>query len=188
MALPFQAKRKASDIVPALVAPSGATSYTAGRKLAIFDSIPVIKNDSTLHLATNGKWSSHQLLIHLLDLTGPAHVSIATYSMTEEPTKMLVNYLEIGQIKSLQFVSDIRFKTHQPEAYALAIKRFPIHLVNTHMKLMVIWNEKWNISVVGSANFTNNKRREIAIVIEDKSTCEFYKSVIQDIINGTSPE
>jgi len=159
--------------------PAGST--VMGRKIPFLNSIDQLTKGGAIHFVTEGKWSSHELLSKLLEITGPASVRISTYSMTEDPTRMLVNYLSTGFITDLKVVSDKRFKSNQGPAHQLASANFPIVLTDVHAKVIVLRNDHWNVTVVGSANFTRNKRKESGVIIEDEKIAEFHFKWIDDV-------
>lgn len=181
------------DIEPKSVqVPSLSTSvaeacfYVQGRKAEFFKELPQLKQGSTIYFATVGKWSSHELLAYLLSITGPADVGISTYSMTEDPARLIVDFMSQGIIRKMHLVSDKRFKTHQPNAYQLAIANFPVFLTDIHAKVMVIRNEQWDVVVLGSANFTRNKRREVGCIVADSATAAFYDDLLQSMSHATN--
>lgn len=145
-----------------------------GRKVSILAFINGLMPNGAIHFITEGKWSSHELLSCILDLTGAACVRISTYSMTEDPVRMLVNYVHDGRISDLKVITDKRFRGQQGAAHQLAVANFPVILTDVHAKVMVVRNEKWNVVVVGSANFTRNKRNESGIVLDNKEAADFY--------------
>jgi hypothetical protein len=162
---------------------SEAPLYVHGRKMDFFRTLPALAMGSTLHFTTQGKWSTHELLAHLLDVSGHAQVDILTYSMTENPVRMLIDCLDSCRISWLRVVTDKRFRTHQPKPYQLATGRFPVYLTDNHAKVMLIYNAKWAMTVIGSANFTRNKRTEVGCIICDRQVMEHYRDNIDSIIH-----
>lgn len=154
--------------------PAPAPGTVMGRKVPVLDFLYQLKKGETIHFVTEGKWSSHEMLARLLEITGAASVRISTYSMTEDPARMLVNYLHTGQISDLKVITDKRFQGQQGAAHQLAIANFPVVLSDVHAKVMVIRNADWNVVVLGSANFTRNKRTESGVVIENRTAAEFH--------------
>jgi hypothetical protein len=140
------------------------------------------------HYATAGLWSSHDLLFHLLKFTGPAKVYIATWSITEDPARMLVNGLNSGAILELYGLFDIRVKIRNPETYVFAKHNLcKARLTVCHAKVTVIENEQWNISIVGSANYTNNPRIEAGVISTIPATANFHKDWILKELDKAHP-
>jgi hypothetical protein len=55
-------------------------------------------------------------------------------------------------------------------------------LVKTHAKVTVIENEEHMIAIVGSANYTTNKRYESGVIVTEKAIASFHKSWILNAI------
>ncbi len=142
--------------------------------------IRAIAQGDTLVFATNGQWSSHELLRHCLQSTGPAKVALTTWAVTEDPLRMIHQLINSGQITEFSCVFDYRTQKRKPEAlqFAQSIKA-QVKLTHCHAKILVIQNDTWSITVVSSANFTNNPRLEAGTIFTSKAVADFYLSVIQ---------
>lgn len=163
----------------------GQTFTVMGRKVDVLASLPSLERNSQLHFCTEGKWSAHELLAKLLEMTGPAEVALTSYSFTEDPLRMLKQYMDTGIIQDLFVLVDKRVEKENPRAYQLAVANFRnLQLVHIHAKVLVIRNAHWNLSVVSSANYTRNKRIEVGCITENESICQFHfdwiKSHIED--------
>lgn len=147
-----------------------------------------IDKDCAMHYVSMGEWSMHDLTIHLLQQTGPAKVTIATWSISPVGCQHLMNACEEGLITELYGLFDWRIKVRNPEAHQLA--RFnmnDIRLFNCHAKTTIIQNEEWNISIVGSANYTGNPRVECGVITESKEIATFHQQWIADTISKADP-
>ncbi|MGB4775704.1 MAG: hypothetical protein WBP45_11055 [Daejeonella sp.] len=154
----------------------------------LLEKFPGITQGISYHYATAGLWSSHDLLFHLLTFTGPAKVYLATWSITEDPARMLVNGLNNGIIQELYGLFDIRVKIRSPETYLFAKHNLcKARLTVCHAKVTIIQNENWNISIVGSANYTNNPRIEAGVISTLKATAEFHKDWILKELDKAHP-
>lgn len=141
---------------------------------------PLIEPGHSYHYASAGLWSVHDLLFYLLAGTGPADVWIATWSMTEEPVRMLVQGLESGLIRSMRLLIDGRVTRRNASAYAFVKAHADKTAVTVcHAKVTVIRNENWHISINGSPNYTNNPRIESGIVTESRSVADFHQGWIE---------
>lgn len=154
----------------------------------LLKAIPSIKMDSSIHYATAGLWSSHELLDHLLSFTGPSIVHLCTWSIKEMPVRMLVGMINAGRIKELHCLFDNRVKTQTPEVFHLT----KLHAVNVrqsvcHAKVTVIENESWAITIIGSANYTNNPRIEAGVICCSREIADFHKHWITEEIKNSHP-
>lgn len=147
-----------------------------------------IEQNQIIHFASAGEWSSHNLLFHLLAQTGPAAVHIASWSITEDPCRMLINGLNNGQITALHLLFDWRVKIRCPAAAALAKHNASsCYLTSCHAKTTVITNDKWQIAIVGSANYTNNPRIEAGIIHASETAATFHRQWITACISNADP-
>lgn len=149
---------------------------------------PPVARNQEIHYATAGLWSSHDLLFHLLEQTGPADVWIATWSMTEEPARQLVQKLADSTIRSLQLLLDVRVQVRNPAVYAfIKHQTATIRTSICHAKVTVIRNEHWSFSLIGSANYTNNPRIECGILREGADVAAFHRQWIEAEIAKSKP-
>lgn len=134
----------------------------------------------TIAYATGGQWSSHEMLRYCLQTTGPARVALTTWAVTEDPLRMIHQLINSGQITAFDCVFDYRTEKRKPEAlqFAKSIEA-RVKLSHCHAKILVIQNDTWSITVVSSANFTNNPRLEAGTIFTSKAAADFYLSIIQ---------
>lgn len=128
---------------------------------------------------SKGKWSAHELLIFLLSITGPAHVFISTFSIGEASVRAFLQAYENNHILSLKILIDYTAKSHRPELLNFAENvGAKIRISNNHSKLILIENQHWNISVVGSGNMTPNPRYEAGVIFtQAKTYVEFHDAL-----------
>jgi len=151
---------------------------------ALAEVIGLVKKEATVYWVSNGDWSMHEMLMALLDITGPAHVSISSYAMSESPARILALLKEKGSILSLSCVLDNRIDVRTAGSFQL-MKGISdrLILVDTHAKVTVITNELWSISVIGSANYTENKRYESGIITTNPFAVAMQLKWIDKAIN-----
>ena len=169
--------------------PSGPVQNLLLRSTETLDQCwPVLTPGQQIHYATAGLWSSHDLLFHLLAQTGPARVWIATWSMTEEPVRMLVQGIESALIQELHLLLDVRVQVRNPSVLAFArLQATRARTSICHAKVTVIENNNWAISIVGSANYTNNPRIEAGVMGEGRQTADFHRQWIDAELQKANP-
>lgn len=164
--------------------PVGA--HRLGKSLTdLQSSIGELEHDQALQFSTAGRWSMHQLLEYLLRKTGPCRVWMTTWTITEEPMRALLAMISEGLILELNAVLDYRIERRKPEAFQLAnaiITR--IKLTKCHAKVLVLKNEAWNVTIIGSANFSKNPRIEAGVIFTDLASAHFHRKWIDDVIEG----
>jgi hypothetical protein len=71
----------------------GEVRFALGRKRADLDAlIGDLRPDEHIHIPSLGSWSMHDVLAFLLRITGPADVWITSWTITEEPVRLLLEH------------------------------------------------------------------------------------------------
>jgi hypothetical protein len=141
-----------------------------------------ISLDKNIHFVTYGRWSMHDLIFYCLKQTGPAHLLIATWSISEISIRNLVKKFTDKEILSVKFLLDPRVKVRNPKPLQMLKANFQYTFKPCHAKVTTIENEYWNISIIASANLTNNPRIERGIICPGKDVFEFDKKWINEAI------
>ena len=142
----------------------------------------------TIHYVSMGEWSTHNLLEHCLLQTGPANVYIATWSVSEDGVRHIINAVKSGLITRIHAIFDWRVKIRRPEAFELA--RFNIadvRLTTCHAKVTVVQNQTWSIAIIGSANYTNNPRIEAGVICCCHDVANFHRDWMMAEIKKADP-
>ncbi|MDP1621409.1 MAG: hypothetical protein Q8M08_03630 [Bacteroidales bacterium] len=141
----------------------------------------------SVHYASLGDWSTHDLLFFLLEQTGPARVYFTTWAISEYAIRQLYQFIEHGLILELKGIFDYRNGIRKPaELQFLQKITTDIKAANCHAKVTVIENDNWGISVVGSANYTRNPRIEAGVLCCDKTVAAFHRDWILNELSNTS--
>ena len=156
--------------------------FPCSYKLA--DTISLLDEGKSVHWLSDGDWSMHDMLLALLQKSGPADVYLSSYSFSEYPARLIAEQISQGIIRSLYCLIDKRLDVRSASALTI-IKNMStrLELVNTHAKVTVIENDKMMIVVNGSANYTTNKRYESGIVVMDRETANFHKKWMMNEFN-----
>ncbi len=141
----------------------------------------------SVHYASLGDWSTHDLLFFLLEQTGPARVYFTTWAISEYAIRQLYQFIEHGLILELKGIFDYRNGIRKPaELQFLKKITTDIKAAKCHAKVTVIENDNWGISVVGSANYTRNPRIEAGVLCCDKAVAVFHRDWILNELSNTS--
>ena len=140
----------------------------------------------TLKFFTDGAWSMHHLVQYFLEQVGPSELVISTWTLTENPARILLNLKDAGLITALHCLFDYRIQDRSPKSYQL-IESFAdtIKLTKCHAKVATMLNEDHGVSIVGSANFSKNKRLEAGTVFTNREAALFDRNWIKGLIDGT---
>ncbi len=141
------------------------------------------------HFYSNGAFNLIQLVTYLLDKTGPAHLFLSTYSISTDSINTLVRHRQQGKILSAAFLIDNRVRTISPKPFDYLVTSFPdsYRCCALHAKVALVWNNAWQISVVGSQNATHNPKLERGIIHTDKTVFNFdYEMLTYEFEHGTT--
>ena len=134
------------------------------------------------HYYSSGAFNLIQLVLYILRQTGPAHVLLATYSISDRSITTLRNHISHGDILSIRFLIDNRVRSINPKSFDYLLTAFPgqTRCRTLHAKVALVWNDDWHVSVVGSQNATHNPKLERGIVHTSKDIFNFDKQVLED--------
>jgi hypothetical protein len=173
---------------PTGAAVPGAVRFALGRKRADLDAlIGDLRPDEHIHIPSLGSWSMHDVLAFLLRRTGPADVWITSWTITEEPVRLLLEQLQTGSIRSLKALFSERVEAMNPAAHQLARFNLQVKLTKIHAKSIVLLNDAWGITVGGSANFTRNPRIEKYIICTHRAIAEYERDWIEAVMADADP-
>lgn len=154
-------------------------SYPVSRKLT--EVVKMIEPGKTVHWVSNGDWSMHELLMALLEMTGPAYVHMSTYAFSEKPARVIADLVASKQILGLWCLIDSRVDVRSASALSLVQScARECRLIDTHAKVTVVSTNDRQFVVIGSANYTTNKRFEAGVIIEDFEAAVFHQKWIHN--------
>lgn len=154
-------------------------------KLSKFDSISkqVDLKNSYSHFFTQGRWSSFELLLYLLTLTKKADIIITSFSISDEFLRFLEKAKKENLINSITGIFNVAILKYKIDLLQFASKIFDkIYIGNTHKKIFLIKNERFNITVNQSANCTYNNQSESGIICTVPEIYILYEKNINIIL------
>lgn len=156
---------------------------SCGRTSRCASVVGEILKGHTHHIVSSGEWSAHDVIEHAVQQTGPAHLSFATWGISEAGVRTIVRLRDSGSLLSIRGVGDLRGMVHTPEANQLAKEQCDaFSMCSCHAKVYVLRNEQWGITIVSSANLTNNPRVEASVLTESPDVADWYRTLIEDLI------
>jgi len=182
-------KRKKADKAGSGSITSGVTTLlTIGKANAKLHQVfGQVAQQQSVHYVSLGDWSTHDLLFFLLEQTGPARVYFTTWAISEYAIRQLYLFIEQGMILELKGIFDYRNGIRKPaELQFLQKITTDIKAAKCHAKVTVIENDRWGISVVGSANYTRNPRIEAGVLCCDKNVAVFHRDwILRELSNSS---
>ena len=141
-----------------------------------------IEKGKDKHFYSDGAFNLIQLVAYLLKQTGPAHVFLTSYSIAEDSLGTLKRKLERGEILSIRFIIDSRVKSVSPKPFDVLSHSFPgsYRCRAVHAKVALVYNEDWQLTVIGSQNATRNPKLERGIIHTSAEVFNFDYHILQD--------
>lgn len=142
--------------------------------------------------AHKGEWAVHELLPFLFSEIGAFHLSLATFNISEDSLRPIFFMKERGELLSVKFLFDNNVKRHKLDMMLFSANIGDLVRTSaSHMKIMLCWNEKIGIAVVGSANMNRNVRHEAGFMSTAKPDASgepyhFYKHYFDDVFENDS--
>ena len=155
------------------------------------NAVGVLEPGVELYGLTMGQFSLIDMILAVLRQTGPAHMTVSTWTAAGSEIKTASDLLESKDVFSLRFIVDRSFKARQPEFAEQLVSRFGVDSVRTtriHAKFVVIRNSLWNIAIRTSMNLNTNPRVENFEISDDAALCDFLDGIADDIFRQPAEE
>lgn len=151
----------------------GDTITLMPQSTSLAETIALVAPNATVLWVSESEWCMHELLVALLSITGAAEVTISSYAMSETPTRIISKLKDSGMITKLSMLLDNRVDVRSAGSFQLCQSICDrIKLIKTHAKVTVITNAKWQLAVIGSANYTDNERYESGVIIANATAVD----------------
>lgn len=136
---------------------------------------------------TNGQWSMYDFLIAAVDRFRPCDVYLSTYSMTEMSARVLGTLVQDGCIKSVTTLMDYKAEARYPGVHQILRNIGNVYSTQIHAKLLVIKSESGMCcTLIGSANWTKNRRIEAGVLDFSPQLAESIISFFNTFNDGTN--
>lgn len=164
----------------------------AAKMASAREAIGELKRGQDVFILTFGQFSLIDALVAILDQTGPADVSIATWTASADHLERLA--IQLGAMvnaESFRLIVDRSLKERHPENYTRMIHMFGVDSVRTvyktHAKFMLIRAPSYDIVVRTSMNLNHNARLETIEISEDREFAEFFQTLIDGVFREIEP-
>jgi len=150
----------------------------------VHEIVGELEQGSEIFGLTKGQISLIDILSYVLDTTGPAHISISTWTAAESSVTQALGFLNSGKILTMRLMIDPSFKARKPGFCKSLISIFgpdSIRSFRNHSKFILVKNDNWNISIRTSMNLNQNPRMESFDISTDAEMFHFLNSVVDEI-------
>lgn len=148
------------------------------------DTLAEFDKGREVYVMTYGQFSIMDAVDAVLEKTGPADVSISTWTAASADLSRSAEHLHNNRIRSIRFLVDRSFLTRQGRYAAKLIELFGENSVRTtrsHAKFVTIVNDEWNVVMPTSMNLNENRRLEFLHVADDPELCAFFNAVVDEV-------
>lgn len=152
-------------------------------------AIGTLKKNEDVFILTFGQFSMIDALSVVLEQTGPAAVSVASWTANPSHLDELHSLVESGAVTEFRFIVDKSLETRHYEYYRNLRLKFGfdrVRTINNHSKFMLIRNDKWDIVVRTSMNLNENQRLENIEISDNEAFAVFFQSVVDSIFSEVS--
>ncbi len=143
-----------------------------------------LTHDVEIYGFTKGQFGLLQLLDALLDVTGPARVSLSTWTAARHEIQSLEKFVTAGRLLQMRWLIDFSFSRRDPEAAHQIRRTFGldcIRVAQNHSKFALIENESWQLVLRTSMNLNMNPRFEDFTAAHDPELAAFLRTLLDDI-------
>ena len=140
---------------------------------------------------TAGQFSSVDWIDAILDYTGEAHATIATWTAASADLDRVDRWIGSARLSSCSWIVDRSFPNRQPaicDAFRARFGDDSIRVFATHAKFSMIWNDDgWRVIALTSANLNLNARTEMFHAADDPDLFEQFKAMVDDVFSSQGP-
>lgn len=143
-----------------------------------------------LYILTFGQFSLLDAVSAILEHTGPADVTISTWTAATADLTRAEGFLRDGNIRRLRFLVDRSFLSRQPGYATQLVQAFgddAVRTTRTHAKFAIIRNDEWSVTIRTSMNMNENPRLEHLEVGHDPSLAQFLEGIVDEIWANEPP-
>ncbi|MGL4908525.1 MAG: hypothetical protein ACRC9X_08760 [Bacteroidales bacterium] len=143
-----------------------------------------IEEKSPTPFMHKGEWAVHNVLPIFLEHTGAASVDIATFNISEDSLRPLFMSVEKQAITQLRLLLDMNVKRHKVSmlCFAKGITE-NIRITSNHAKLLLVQNDRYTITLLGSANLNTNARWENGVMFTCAEIFNYFKTQFDNAYN-----
>jgi hypothetical protein len=161
-------------------APTESSRRRVSKIATARDTLAEFDHGIEVDVLTFGQFSIIDAIEAVLEKTGPAHVTLATWTAAEFDLSQLQAQILRAGILDLRMIIDRSFVSRHPKFVEIIRQKFGMQSVRTtktHAKFVALTNENWNVLIRTSMNLNYNPRLEYLPVCDDAALCGMYLDV-----------
>jgi len=151
------------------------------RKQNAIEAVSGLDHETEIFGFTKGQFSLMDLMKAILERTGPADVSLSTWTANRQEAIELTAMHKAGIIRTMKWLVDLTFVRRDPEAAHAVRQAFgveAIRVANVHSKFCLFGNNAWRLVLRGSFNLNMNPRTEDFTLAHDPELYGFIEDML----------
>lgn len=133
---------------------------------------------------SKGQFSLINLIRAVLDQTGPANVTVCTWTAAHGSIDDAYAMLNDRKILSMRWLIDFSFLSRRPDYVERLRAQFGddcIRVTSCHAKFVTIRNDRWDLAIRTSMNLTDNPRLENFEISDDAGLASFLDGIVNEV-------
>jgi len=133
---------------------------------------------------TKGQFSFIDLIRALLDTTGPAALTISTWTAAKYDATEVLQFIRSGKVTGTRWLVDFSFQRRSPEIANAIREHFgadAMRVAKNHAKFALLQNDQWQVVMRTSMNLNTNPRFEDFTIAHDPELSTFLETIIEEI-------
>lgn len=154
------------------------------RKETAVESIYGLAKDIEIFGFTKGQFSLIELIDAVLDVIGPAFLSVSTWTAAHTDVTNVLQFMESGRLTGSRWLVDFTFQRRSPELAQKIRELFgadAVRVARNHAKFSLLRNSEWDIVIRTSMNLNTNPRFEDFTIAHDPELAEFLQAILDDV-------
>ena len=127
------------------------------------ETIGKIEHGTQVFAITRGQFSMIDAILHTLEETGPAHISVWTWVIAAYEVHQIDALIKSGKVLSARMIIDRSAEKNESEImkdWRIRFGNDSIRIVRNHAKIARVWNDDLRVLLRGSMNLNFNPRFE----------------------------
>ena len=137
--------------------------------------------------AHKGEWAVHEILPVFFSQAGKFNLDIATFNVSEDSLRPIFFMNDAGQLLSTRFIFDNNIRRHKLDLLLFASgMATELRVSANHMKVMLCYNNRLAMAVVGSANMNRNIRHEAGFITTEGNSFNYFRNYFNQVFENDS--
>lgn len=150
----------------------------------VAEAVGDITHGCEIYGLARGQYSLIDLVEHILGFTGPARLTISTWTAAGADVDYALRLCQDGRVLGITWIVDASFPVRQPGYCAAMRDRFGdecIRVTKSHAKFVLIGNDDWHVVLRTSMNLNENRRLESWEVSDDPRLFAYLEEIVAEI-------